>query len=140
MYSGSRNPESTIHLVTPHYYIQLGLGACPSGTIFCFGLLEEGISCKRKEECSSVMQEWNLCSSFEVNLAMREERLSDAVGNVYKVKNTFDSMGAKELYEVFVAFQKTLAVEKGEEKEIPALKKKFTLLLRRLLEEIGRLH
>jgi hypothetical protein len=28
--------------------------------------------------------------------------------------------------------------EKGE--EIPALKKKFTLLLRRLLEEIGRLH
>ncbi|HUM22448.1 hypothetical protein [Mesotoga prima] len=69
---------------------------------------------------------------------MREERLSDAVGNVYKVKNTFDSMGAKELYEVFVAFQKTLAVEKGE--EIPALKKKFTLLLRRLLEEIGRLH
>jgi hypothetical protein len=69
---------------------------------------------------------------------MREERLSDAVGNVYKVKNTLDSMGAKELYEVFVAFQKTLAVEKGE--EMLALKKKFTLLLRRLLEETGRLH
>lgn len=68
---------------------------------------------------------------------MREERLSDAVGNVYKVKNTFDSMGAKELYEVFVAFQKTVAGERGE--EIPALEKRFTLLLRKLLEEIGRL-
>ncbi|RLL91002.1 hypothetical protein BG32_02525 [Mesotoga sp. HF07.pep.5.2.highcov] len=93
---------------------------------------------KGKEECSSVMQEWNLCSSFEVNLAMREERLSDAVGNVYKAKNTLDSIGAKELYEVFIAFKKTVVGEKGE--EVPALKKKFTLLLRRLLEEIGRLH
>jgi len=112
----------------------------PPGPFFVLVCWKKVFHAKGKEECSSVMQEWNLCSSFEVNLAMREERLSDAVGNVYKVKNTFDSMGAKELYEVFVAFQKTLAVEKGEEKEIPALKKKFTLLLRRLLEEIGRLH
>ena len=68
---------------------------------------------------------------------MREERLSDAVKIVHYVKNTYDSIGAKGLYEVFVALQKTLAGEKGE--EIPALEKRFTLLLRKLLEEIGRL-
>ena len=68
---------------------------------------------------------------------MREERFSHVIGIVHNVKSTSDSIGVKELYEVFVALQKTLAGEKGE--EIPALEKRFTLLLRKLLEEIGRL-
>jgi len=54
-----------------------------------------GEESREKEECSSAMQEWNLCSSFEVNLAMREERFSHVVGIVHNVKSTSEVLAQK---------------------------------------------
>ena len=138
MYSGSRNPASTdsprnTSLLHPTRSRSLSL----RDRFFVLACWKKVFHAKGKEECSSAMQEWNLCSSFEVNLAMREERFSHVIGIVHNVKSTSDSIGVKGLYEVFVALQKTLAGEKGE--EMPALEKRFTLLLRRPLQKIGRL-
>lgn len=74
----------------------------------------------------------------EISLAISEGRYSEAALIVHKVKGSSGSIGAKELYVLAVEFQKVLNEEK--EDQINILKERFSILFKRLLEEISELN
>jgi len=70
----------------------------------------------------------------KLEAAVREKKYANAAQIVHKIKSSSGSIGAKSLHDIAVSFQKALVEEK--ESEIVVLQKRFSKLLKLLLEEL----